>query len=99
MNAGVEGLEGERVLEVNVGDERDRRVRDDVGQGRGGLAVRDGDTDDLAADVGELLDLGEGGFRVAGVSGRHRLDADRVLATDSDVANMENAGLAAGSDE
>src|SRR5690606_7889043 len=58
VNAGVEGLEGEGVLEVNVGDERDGRVRDDVGQGRGGLAVRDGDTDDLAADVGELLDLG-----------------------------------------
>ena len=77
MDAGVERLQRQRVLEVDVGDKGHRRVRDDVGERRRGLAVGHGDADDLAAGLGQLVNLAQGGGRVARVGGGHRLHDDR----------------------
>lgn len=99
VDAGVKGLEGQRVLEVNIGDERDGRMGHDVGQGSRRLAIGDRDADDFAARVRKLADLGQGGDGVTGVSGGHRLDDDRVVATDLDVAHVKDARLAPGGNQ
>ncbi len=54
MNSGIQRLERQGVFEVNVGNERNGRKRNDVRQCRRGLAVRNGDTDDFASSLGEL---------------------------------------------
>ena len=95
VDTGFERLQRQRVLEMDVGDERHRRMRHDIRQRRRRLAVRNGDADDLAADVGQFLDLGEGRLRVAGIGGGHRLHADRVFATEGDVTDVQDAGLPA----
>ncbi len=69
------------------------------GKRRRGFAVGNRDADDLTARLGQLVDLREGCSRVARIGGRHRLHDDGIVATDFDIANVENAGLAARCDE
>ena len=95
VDAGVERLERQRVLEVDVGDQRHRRVRDDIGQRRRRLAVGHGDADDLAANIGQLVNLAQRRLRVAGVGGRHRLDDDGRAAADANVADVDGPCQAA----
>ena len=59
----------------------------------------DGDANDLAAGGGQLLDLVRGRQGVAGVAGGHRLDADRVVAADTDVPDPHLASQAASAHE
>ena len=48
---------------------------------------------DVAAGRGQLGDLLEGRVDVGGQRGRHRLDGDRVVAADPDLADLDLAGL------
>jgi hypothetical protein len=57
--------------------------------------VEDRDPHDLAARVHETLDLGDGRDRVGRRGGRHRLHADRIVASDSDVPDHHDAGSSA----
>ena len=65
-------------------------------RGGGGGGVRDGDADDLSAEVGEAGDLVQGGLSVGGVGVGHGLDDDRGVATDLDVADVNGPGLSPG---
>ncbi len=96
MDAGLDGGEGEAVVEVDVGDEGDGGAADDIGQGGGGFLVGNGEADDLGAGLGELRDLVERGLRVGGVGVGHRLDDDGSVAADLNVADVDGAGRAAG---
>ena len=62
------------------------------GSARRSLPVRNGDPDDLTAGLGELGNLLEGGLRITGVGGRHRLHDDRVVAADLDIADLQGLG-------
>ena len=71
VDAGVERLQRQRVLEVDVGDQRHGRVGHDVRQRRRRLAVGHGDADDLATGVGQLANLAQAspsGSRVSAVA-------------------------------
>ena len=80
------------MIEVDVGDQRNRAVAADGRQGVGGLPVGDGAAHDLAAGLGQGQDLGEGGGRVAGVGIGHRLHRHRRAAADGDGADMNLPG-------
>jgi hypothetical protein len=99
VDTGVERLERQGVLEVDIGDQRNRGVGNDVRQRGGGHPVRHGQTDDFATGIGQLLDLAKGGLRIARVAGGHRLHDDRVVTADLDTAQIEHTRLATGSDE
>ena len=47
--AGTRGVDGDGVVEVDVGDDRQRRLGDDRAEGWQRVAARDGDANDLAA--------------------------------------------------
>ena len=95
--AGVDRGEDVLRLEVDVGDDRDLRVLGDLGQRVGVVLGRAGDAHDVAAGRRQLGDLLQGGVDVGGERGRHRLHRDRVVAADPDLADLDLAGLAAGS--
>jgi hypothetical protein len=78
------------VLEVNIGDERHRRVRHDVRERSGSFAIRDRDTDDLTSCLRELANLTERGNRVPGIRGCHRLHDNGILATHFHIADMKH---------
>ena len=58
------------------------------GSGRGFIGCCD--TDDLAASFSQGERLCDGGVDVLCVGRRHRLDADRVVAADSDIADVDD---------
>ena len=64
VEAGADRRQGPAVVEVDVGDQRHRRLSHDLRQGRGGFLVRHRNAHDLAAEVGELVDLAHGGLGV-----------------------------------
>ena len=53
----LDRLQRQRVVEVDVGDDRDRRLRDDRLQRLGVLVARDGDADDVRAGLRAAMDL------------------------------------------
>src|SRR6185503_10208240 len=89
VDAGVDRVEGERGVEVDVGDHRDRREADDQGQRPRVLLLRDGDAHDLAAGGGERGDLRRRGLDVVGLREGHGLDDDRRAAADRDAADAD----------
>ncbi len=93
--AGVDRGEDVLRLEVDVGDDRDLRVLRDLRQRLGVVLRRAGHPHDVAAGRGQLGDLLERGVDVGGERRRHRLDRDRGLAADADLAHLDLAGLAA----
>ena len=58
------------------------------GSGRGFIGCCD--TDDLAACFSQGERLRHGGVDVLRISGRHRLNANRVVAADSDIADVDD---------
>ena len=90
-DAGVDRLQGEARVEVDVGDHGDRREADDPAERLGVLVLRDGDADDLAAGGGERGDLGGRGLDVVRLRQRHRLDDDGGAAADLDSADRDVA--------
>ena len=66
------------------------------GRASAAALVRHGDADDVAAGFLELVELCDGGVDVLGDRGAHRLDGDRRVAADLDIANEYGLGLASG---
>src|SRR5262249_40772071 len=89
----VEAGQGHPVVVVDVGDQRECDPRADVPAGLDVFLLRHRDADDLAAGLFEPPDLGDGLGGVERVGGRHRLDPDRVVATDDPVADPDLARL------
>ncbi len=89
--AGVGGFQGALVMEMNVGDDRHARRADDLLQCSGAVLVGARDADDVGARFLAAADLVD---RRPGVAGRrvgHRLDADRRIAADGDIADHDLA--------
>ena len=89
MRARVDRLQRQRVIEVDVGDHRDRRALHDRLQRDGVLLARYGDAHELAAGVRHAADLRERRLDVAGVGLRHRLYDDRRPPADRYVLHPD----------
>ena len=87
VRAGGDRLQRERVVEVDVGDDRNRRLHDDRLQRLDVLVARDGDADDVRSGLGDLVDLSHRRLEVGGLGLRHRLHDDRGAAADRDAAD------------
>ena len=86
---GVDRLQRQRVVEVDVGDDRDRRLDHDRAERVDVLLARDGAADDVAAGVRDGADLAQRRLVVGGLGLRHRLDGDRRSAADLDPADVD----------
>ena len=91
MGASVERLQRERVVEVDVGDDRDRRLGDDRLQRLDVLVARNGDPDDVGAGLGDAPDLVHRRLQVGGLGLGHRLHGDRRAAADRHPAHADLA--------
>src|SRR5690606_17078714 len=88
----LHGGERQLVLEMDVGHDRHRRPRDDLGQSLGGLDVVAGDAHDVRAGTPEGVDLSEGSVDIGRLGGRHRLDGHRGATTHGYVTHLDLAG-------
>jgi hypothetical protein len=89
VGAGVERLDRQRVVEVDVGDDRDRRLDDEPLEGLDVLVARDRDAHDVRARLCGLLDLRERRPVVGRLGLRHRLDGDGRAAADLHAAHVD----------
>ena len=80
------------VVEVDVGDDRNRRAGHDPGQTLGGGLLVARAPHQVGAGGGERVDLGQGGFGVGGLGGGHRLHGDRGAAADGNGAHVDLTG-------
>ena len=94
-HARLGSFESQLVVEVYVGDERHRRVLDQLGKIVRRHLVGHGGADDLDAGVGEPLDLGDRDHQVDRAGERHRLDGNRCAAADRHVPDHYAAGALA----
>ena len=92
VRAGVDRLDRERVVEVDVGDHRDRRLGDDRPQRVDVLLARHGDAHDVRARLGHAPDLVHRGLQVGRLGLRHRLHGDGRAAADRDAADVDLPG-------
>ena len=93
VDAGFHGGHRHLVLVVDVGDDRHRRPRHDLCQPFGGFDLVARAPHDVGARRGQRVDLLQRAFDVGGLGDRHRLDRDRRIAADLDVADRDLAGL------
>ena len=91
VGAGFDRLQRERVVEVDVGDHRDRRLRDDRLERLDVLLAGHGDAYDVRAGVGDLQDLLHRRREVRGLGLGHRLHSDGRAAADGDGADVDLA--------
>ena len=94
LHAGFERAERELVLEVDVGDDRHRRAGHDLGERLGRFFLVARAAHDVAARRRERVDLRERAVDVGGLGRGHRLDRDRCVAADGDLADHHLAGPA-----
>ena len=92
VHPGLDRGEGEPVVEVDVGDHRDRRTGHDVGQPFGGLLLVAGAPHDVASGGRQGVDLSQRALDVGGLGRRHRLHRHRCPAADEDTAHVHLAG-------
>ena len=93
VDAGLERLEREAPIEMDVRDERHALgLAADLGEGGGGLGIRNGEAHDVAARGHRLADAIHRGRNVARVGVRHRLDGDGRSAADGHAAELDAAG-------
>ena len=92
-DAGFDRRQRHLMIEVDVGDDRYRRARDDRRQARGIGRILYGDAHDLAAFHREAVDLLERLVGVGGIGRRHRLHDDRMIAADPHAFRIGFAGL------
>ena len=95
-DAGAERGQGQTVVKVDVGDEREATLGAKGPERLGGLRVGHGHAEDVAAQLGGTVDLAEDGGDVRGGDVGHRLDGDGRPAADGDGADLEPAGLRSG---
>ena len=91
VDARVEGGQGQPVVEVDVGDERDPALPADLPEGGGRGPVRDGQPDDLRPGLLQPADLRRRRPDVPGVGLGHGLDDDGGAAADDDAAHGDGA--------
>ena len=89
VRAGLDRLDRQRVVEVDVGDHRDRRVAHDRLQRLDVLLARDGDADDVGAGLGDPPDLVHRRAEVRRLGLGHRLDGHGRAAPDGDAAHVD----------
>ena len=89
VRARVKRLQRQRVVEVDVGDHRDRRLLDDRAQRLGVLVTRDGNAHDVGAGLGDAPDLGHRGGQIGRLGLGHRLHGDGRPAADRHVADVD----------
>jgi hypothetical protein len=77
------------VVEVDVGDDRDRRFGDDRLQRLGVGLARHSDTDDVGAGLCDGADLIHRRFEVGRLGLRHRLHRDGCATADRDHAHED----------
>ena len=94
-DAGVDGVEGALVMEMDISDEGDGTLADYFGQGVGVGFGGDGQADDFAAFLGQGVDLGETAVDVAGVHVGHALDDDGRTVANYEVAQGDFFGSSA----
>jgi len=87
VGAGVDRFQRQGVVEVDVGDDRDRRLHDDRLQRLDVLLARDRAADDVGAGLGDLVDLLHRRRQVGGLGLGHRLHRDRRAAADRHLAD------------
>jgi hypothetical protein len=87
VGAGVDRLEGQRVVEVDVGDHRDRRLGDDRPQRLGVPLAGHGHANQVRPGVGDLADLLHRRLDVGRLGLGHGLDGDRRTAADRHSAD------------
>jgi hypothetical protein len=92
--SGVDRREDVPGLEVDVGDHGDLGLLRDHREGVSVVLARYGNADDVAAGRSQLGDLLERGVDVCRQRGGHRLHADRRIAADRDLADVDLAALA-----
>ena len=92
VHAAPGALQGQLVVEVNVGDEGNVNSLLDFGHCLGCCQVRHGGADDVAAHLFQFVNLADGGLHIAGVGLGHRLDGDFSPAADLDVAHVNRLG-------
>ena len=88
---------GQRVLplEVDVGDDRDRRFARDHWERLDVVGIGNRDADDVAAARRQRRDLLQRRVEIGGLRRAHRLDADRRVAADGNGADVDLLGLPA----
>ncbi len=89
----LEAGQGHPVVIVDVGDQGDADPVADQLDRLDVVFLRDGDADDLAARLLEAVDLLERGLGIEGIGRRHRLDPDRLIATDHVITHSDFARL------
>ncbi len=94
VHAGIEGSQRHLVLVVDVGDDRNRRAGDDLGQTLGRREVVARAPHDVGAGGGKRVDLGEGAVDIGRLGGGHRLHGDGRTATDGNRTDHDLAGRA-----
>ncbi len=87
-DAGLDRLQGEAGVEVDVGDHRNRGQPDDARQRFRVFELRHSDADDLAAGRRERRDLAGRRLDVVRLRERHRLHDDGRSAADRDAADL-----------
>ena len=87
-DAGFDRGERHAMIEMDVGDDRHGRARDDVRQAGRVARILTGHAHDLAARHRQPVDLLERLVVVGGVGRRHRLHGDRVIAADPDLLGV-----------
>ena len=89
VRARVDRLQRQRVVEVDVGDDRDRRLAHDRLERLDVLLPRDGAADDVRAGVRDPTDLIHRGLQVGRFGLGHRLDRDRSAPADLDTTDVD----------
>jgi len=88
VRAGVDRLQRERVIEVDVGDHRDRRLDHDRLERLDVLLARHGHAHDVGAGLGDTPDLVHRRLQVGGLGLGHGLHHDRGAAADLDASDV-----------
>ena len=91
--AGLGGLDGALIMEMDVGDDRDLDLLDDVLQRRGRFLVGARDAHDVDAGLFGAADLRDRRLDVGGQRVGHRLHADRGVAADRHIADHDLTAL------
>ena len=89
-HTGLDRLQRQAGVEVNVRNDRNRAEADDASERVGVLCLRHGTANDLATGRHERRDLGRGRLDVTRWGERHGLHDDRRTAADRDVAERES---------
>ncbi len=92
-HAGFESRQRQPVLEVDIGDDRNRRPRDDLCETLCCCDVIARDSYDVRACTTQGVHLGQRAVDVGRLGGGHGLNTDRRATTDSHVADHELPGV------